>query len=83
MSPPEAPQVSATRSKAPQSHPHVAPALTVLAEVQLGEASSLEGLLKDGAILPLAEGVKVHGFVLHPGGAEQACEMVLSGCGVP
>lgn len=40
--------------------------LTVLAEVQLGEAPALEGLLEDGSVLPLAEGVQVHGLVLHP-----------------
>lgn len=61
------------------------PVLTVLTEVQFGEVPPLEGLLKDGPVLPLIEGVKVHGFVLHPpaGGAEEAHEMLLGGYGIP
>lgn len=43
-------------------------ALTVLAEVQLGKAPSLEGLVQDGSVLPLGEGVQVHGLALHPAG---------------
>lgn len=41
-------------------------ALTVLTQVQLGQAPAVKGLLKDGAGVTVAHSVQVHGFVLHP-----------------
>lgn len=47
------------------SHPETEPqALTILTQVQLGQAPAIEGLLEDGA--SVAHSVQVHGFVLHP-----------------
>lgn len=41
-------------------------ALTILTQVQLGQAPAIKGLLKDGAGVAVAHGgVQVHGFVLH------------------
>lgn len=40
--------------------------LTVLTQVQLGQAPAVKGLLKDGAGVTVAHSVQVHGFVLHP-----------------
>ena len=41
-------------------------ALTILTQVQLGQAPAIKGLLKDGAGVTVAHGgVQVHGFVLH------------------
>lgn len=48
---------------APKTEPE---ALTVLTQVQLGQAPAIKGLLKDGARVTVAHGgVQVHGFVLH------------------
>lgn len=40
-------------------------ALTILTQVQLGQAPAIKGLLKDGAGVAVAHSVQVHGFVLH------------------
>lgn len=40
-------------------------ALTILTQVQLGQAPAIKGLLKDGAGVPVAHCVQVHGLVLH------------------
>lgn len=40
--------------------------LTILTQVQLGQAPAIEGLLEDGARVVVAHSVQVHGFVLHP-----------------
>lgn len=51
------------------SHPETEtepPALTILTQVQLGQAPAVEGLLEDGAGVAVAHSVQVHGFVLHP-----------------
>lgn len=41
-------------------------ALTILTQVQLGQAPAVKGFLKDGAGVTVAHSVQVHGFVLHP-----------------
>lgn len=41
-------------------------ALTILTQVQLGQAPAVKGFLKDGASVTVAHSVQVHGFVLHP-----------------
>lgn len=67
---PHIPPQKLSKFKAPPHPPQTEaleePRLTVLAEVQFGKVPPLKGLLEDGAVLPLVEGVKVHGFVLHP-----------------
>lgn len=40
-------------------------ALTVLTQVQFGQAPAIEGLLEDGAGVPVTHGVQIHGLVLH------------------
>lgn len=40
-------------------------ALTILTQVQLGQAPAIKGLLKDGAGVTITHSVQVHGFVLH------------------
>lgn len=48
-------------------HPETEPeALTILTQVQLGQAPAVKGLLKDRAGVAVTHCVQVHGFVLHP-----------------
>lgn len=47
----------------PETEPQ---ALTILTQVQLGQAPAIKGLLEDGAGVAVAHSVQVHGFVLHP-----------------
>lgn len=52
----------------PKTEPEV---LTILAQVQLGQAPAIKGLLKDGTGVTVTHGVQVHGFILHPGLQQQ------------
>lgn len=45
--------------------PRQVDALTILTQVQLGQAPAIKGFLKDGAVVTVTHGVQVHGFVVH------------------
>lgn len=57
-------RVSNTPGRAPTPKTNLE-ALTILTQVQLGQAPAIKGLLEDGAVVTVTHGVQVHGFVVH------------------